>query len=62
MNVPIETVSDKTLNLNQVENGYYYERCHFESYSDSHDYSDIVFDHCDFEQTDFSRVSFSNVE
>ncbi len=59
---PIETVVDKTLSMNDIEDGYLYKRCHFTSYGDTMNYTDIIFDHCDFEQTDFSRVSFGNVE
>ncbi|WP_125764585.1 pentapeptide repeat-containing protein [Companilactobacillus hulinensis] len=62
MNEPIETIEDQTLNMNQIEDGYYYKHCHFESISDSINFSDITFDHCDFEQTDFSRVSFTNIQ
>ncbi|KRK78660.1 pentapeptide repeat-containing protein [Companilactobacillus nodensis] len=62
MNEPIETIIDQTLNMNEIEDGYYYKGCHFKSYGDSMNYTDITFDHCDFEQTDFSRVSFGNVE
>ncbi|APX73225.1 pentapeptide repeat-containing protein [Companilactobacillus allii] len=62
MNEPIETITDQTLNMNQIEDGFYYKHCHFESISDSMNFSDIVFDHCDFEQTDFSRISFTNIE
>ncbi|MFD1471000.1 pentapeptide repeat-containing protein [Companilactobacillus mishanensis] len=62
MNEPIETVKNKTLKLSQVEDGFYYDHCQFNSYSDATNYSDIVFDHCNFEQTDFSNISFGNVE
>ncbi|KRK65777.1 hypothetical protein FC72_GL000222 [Companilactobacillus tucceti DSM 20183] len=59
---PIEKVVNETLNLNQIEDGYYYQTCHFKSYSDSMSFTDIIFDHCEFDQTDFSRISFGNIE
>lgn len=62
MDNPIETLENQTLNMNEIEDGYCYKHCHFESISDSMNFSDIIFDHCDFEQTDFSRISFTNVE
>ncbi|WP_125711840.1 pentapeptide repeat-containing protein [Companilactobacillus kedongensis] len=62
MTEPIEKIIDQTLNLNELEDGNYYQRCHFRSYSDTMSFTDIVFDHCEFDQTDFSKISFGNVE